>query len=110
VSDDSIRKLFDQWERVWHEGRYDLISVCVGNEYIRHDERGDRTVTRDAYTAEITALRQERPDIRVVVYDHSFEGDRAWFRFCIQVDRPSERRAAQSRGDAIVSDRGRQAR
>ena len=24
-----LRKLFDRWERVWHEGRYDLISSCI---------------------------------------------------------------------------------
>ena len=77
----TTRDLFDRWERVWHEGQYDLIPSCVGPNYIRHDEKGDRTVTREAYAAEIAAMRTERPDIRVVVYDHSFEGDRAWFRF-----------------------------
>jgi SnoaL-like domain len=49
--------------------------------YIRHDESGDRTVTRDAYAKEIAQIQAERPDIRVVVYDHTFEGDWAWFRF-----------------------------
>jgi hypothetical protein len=68
-----MRDLFDRWERVWHEGRFDLVSGCVGEHYIRHDEQGDRTVTREAYAAEIAKIRQERPDIRVVVYDHSFE-------------------------------------
>lgn len=38
-------------------------------------------VTRNAYAAEIANIRKERPDIRVIVYDHSFVGDRAWFRF-----------------------------
>jgi SnoaL-like domain len=76
--------LFDRWERVWHEGQFDLVPSCVGEHYIRHDENGDRTVTRDAYAAEIAKVRQERPDIRVVVYDHSFEGDRAWFRFAFK--------------------------
>jgi hypothetical protein len=69
---------------VWHEGQFDLVSVCVASHYIRHDEQGDRTVTRDAYAAEIAKIRQERPDIRVVVYDHSFEGNRAWFRFAFK--------------------------
>ena len=73
--------LFDRWERVWHEGQYDLIPSCVGQTYIRHDEKGDRTVTREDYAAEIAKTRQERPNMRFVVYDHSFEGDRAWFRF-----------------------------
>jgi hypothetical protein len=76
----TLRDLFDRWERVWHEGQYDLVPECVGPHYIRHDEAGDRTITREAYAAEIAKLRTERPDIRVVVYDHSFKGDRAWFR------------------------------
>lgn len=47
--DESVmRNLFDRWERVWHEGQYDLVPECVGLHYIRHDEAGDRTVTRDA--------------------------------------------------------------
>jgi predicted SnoaL-like aldol condensation-catalyzing enzyme len=85
MPDESMtRDLFDRWERVWHEGQYDLVPSCVGENYIRHDEKGDRTVTRDAYAAEIAAMRKERPDIRVVVYDHSFAGDRAWFRFAFK--------------------------
>jgi hypothetical protein len=76
--------LFDLWERVWHEGEFDLVPSCVGDHYIRHDESGDRTVTREAYAAEIAKIQQERPGIRVIVYDHSFEGDRAWFRFAFK--------------------------
>lgn len=34
----------------------------IGEHYIRHDENGDRTVTREAYGAEIEKIRQERPD------------------------------------------------
>lgn len=77
----SMCALFDRWERVWHEERYELIPDCVGPHYIRHDERGDRTVTRDEYAAELQATHKDRPGIRVVVYDHSFTTDRAWFRF-----------------------------
>jgi hypothetical protein len=77
----AVSELFDRWERVWHEGQYDLIPSCVGPTYIRHDEKGDRTVTREAYAAEIAKARQERPNTRFVVYDHSFEGDRPCFRF-----------------------------
>jgi SnoaL-like domain len=76
-----ISDLFDRWERVWHEGQYDLVPDCVGPHYIRHDENGDRTVTREAYAAELVAIRNERPDIRVVVYDHTFSPGGAWFRF-----------------------------
>ncbi len=79
-----ISDLFDRWEKVWHEGQYDLVPSCVGDHYVRHDEGGDRTVTREAYAAEIAAVKKERPDIRVVVYDHSFGDDRAWFRFAFK--------------------------
>jgi hypothetical protein len=41
----------------------------------------------------------ERPDIRVVVYDHSFEGDRAWFRFA----QPTSSASTSSRKKPIVS-------
>jgi hypothetical protein len=80
----AMRDLFDRWERVWLEGQYDLIPACVAPDYIRHDENGDRTVTREAYAAELASIRQGRPGIRVVVYDHSFTSDRAWFRFAFK--------------------------
>lgn len=79
-----LRDLFDRWERVWHEGQYDLVPQCVQPTYIRHDEAGDRTKTREAYEAETTKLRQDRPDVRIVVYDHTFESNRAWFRFTMK--------------------------
>lgn len=85
----NMRDLFDRWERVWHDGRYDLISGCVSANYIRHDEKGDRTVPREAYAAEIAAIRAERPTIRVVVYDHAFDDNRAWFRFAFQWSDPA---------------------
>jgi SnoaL-like domain len=84
MSDQSMTDLFDRWERVWHEGRYDLIPSCLGSHCIRHDEGGDRTVTRETYAAEIAKIRTEWPNTRIVVYDHSFEGDRAWFRFAVK--------------------------
>jgi hypothetical protein len=77
----TLRDLFDRWEQVWRDGDYDLVAQCVQPKYIRHDEAGDRVITREAYAAEIAATRKERPDIRVVVYDHSFSRNRAWFRF-----------------------------
>lgn len=70
----ALRDLFNRWERVWHEGQYDLIHTCIGPTYIRHDEAGDRTVTREAYAAEIAKTREQRPNLRFVVYDHSFDG------------------------------------
>jgi hypothetical protein len=88
MSEASVRDLFDHWELVWHAAQYDLIPICIGSHYIRHDEAGDRTVTREAYTAELKAIHQERPGIRVVVYDHQFSDDRAWFRFSFKWSDP----------------------
>jgi hypothetical protein len=99
--------LFDRWERVWHQGQYNLITSCVGKDYVRHDEKGDRTVTREAYAAEIVATREERPKTRFVVYDHSFEGDRAWFRFTLKW---TDTKNVHSSRHATLPDRGRQAR
>jgi hypothetical protein len=79
-----LADLFDRWERVWHEGQFDLVPQCIGPHYIRHDEAGDRTVTREAYAAEIAKVHEERSEIRVVVYDHVFKGSRAWFRFAFK--------------------------
>jgi hypothetical protein len=47
MEDKLMRELFDRWERVWHEGEHQLIPSCVGPAYIRHDELGDRTVSRE---------------------------------------------------------------
>jgi hypothetical protein len=80
----ATKDLFDRWERVWHEGLFELVPECVQPQYIRHDELGARAVTREAYGKEIQNVRKERPDIRVVVYDHSFESNRAWFRFAFK--------------------------
>ena len=82
---DEMRELFDRWERVWHEGRHELFPSCIAPHYIRHDEKGDRTVTPESYAAELAAIRQERPDIRVEVYDHSFASNRAWYRFSFRM-------------------------
>ena len=79
-----LNDLFNRWESVWHEGKFDLVRGCIGPRYIRHDETGDRTVTREAYAAEIAEVHKDRPGIRIVVYDHAFQGDRAWFRFAFR--------------------------
>lgn len=101
VSDlQTTRELFDSWETVWHEGRYDLLDSCVSENYIRHDEIGDRTVSRDNYAAEIANVRETRPGIRIVVYDHMLGDDRAWFRFAFtwpdpETGRPMSRAGLQ---------------
>jgi hypothetical protein len=93
-----IIDLFNRWERVGHEGAFDLVPSCVGDHYIRHDEVGDRTVTHEAYAAEIGKVQQERPGIRVVVYDHSFADNRAWFRFAFKWTDPKTGEARSRAG------------
>jgi len=81
MSDDAIRALFDKWERVWNEGQHGLISECVSDVHIRHDGAGTRRMTQEEYLQEVVTAKQNRPNTRVVVYDHTIAGDRAWFRF-----------------------------
>jgi hypothetical protein len=50
------------------------VATCVAEQYTRHDENGDRTVTRDAYAKEIAQIQAERPNLHAVVYDHTFKG------------------------------------
>jgi hypothetical protein len=59
-------------------------------------------VTRDAYAAEIAKIREERPGIRAVVYDHSFLGDRAWFRFAFKWTDPKTGGAQTQAGLQLV--------
>jgi hypothetical protein len=85
LSDETVmRRLFDRWQRVWVDGEFDLVPACVCETYIRHDHGGDRAVPRETYAAELARLREDRPGIRVIVYDHTFQGNRAWFRFAFQ--------------------------
>jgi hypothetical protein len=77
----SQTQLFDQWERVWHDRAYDLAPDCVADHYIRNDANGRRIVDRDTYLGEVRAIHAQRPDIRVIVFDHDIGFDRAWFRF-----------------------------
>jgi hypothetical protein len=84
LDESAMRDLFDRWERVWLDGQLNLVETCVAEHYIRHDENGDRTVSRDAYAKEIAQLQAERLNLRVVVYDHTFKDDRAWLRFAFK--------------------------
>ena len=76
-----IRELFDRWELVWHKDRHDLVPSCVGPTYLRHEASGDRTVTAESYAEELAKMKAARPGVRVAVYDHMFQDNRAWFRF-----------------------------
>jgi hypothetical protein len=85
MTDEEVtRDLFDRWERVWHNGEFDLIPSCVAPTYIRHDHLGDRTVTPDSYAGELAKVLADRPGVRVAVYDHAFEGRSAWYRFAFK--------------------------
>lgn len=81
MSEQAVRDLFDDWERVWHEGRYDLVAKCAEPVYVRHDEAGTRNVTPVEYAAELAAAHRARPNSRIDVYDHEITADRAWSRF-----------------------------
>lgn len=83
MSEESVRKLFDKWEKVWHEGEFNLVAECLAKVYIRHDESGTRQVTPEEYAREVAAAQQDRPNTRFVVYDHEITNDRAWFRFAL---------------------------
>ncbi|NIF29481.1 ester cyclase [Pantoea sp. Tr-811] len=87
---EALVELFSKWEKVWHDKAYDLAPQCVADHYTRHDEGGSRTVTRDAYLTEMKAVHRDRPDIRVVVFDHDFGMDRAWFRFMFKWSKDGE--------------------
>jgi SnoaL-like domain len=90
MSEESVlRDLFDRWERVWHEGQYDLVAGCLAQVYIRHDESGTRRVTAEEYATKVAAERRERPNTRFIVYDHEIARDRAWFRFTLRWTDPS---------------------
>jgi hypothetical protein len=58
---------------------------------------------REDYAAEIAKTRQERPNLRFVVYDHSFEGNPAWFRFTPA--RQALAQACRSIGSRLASSR-----
>ena len=73
--------LFNRWEQVWNKNRFDLAAGCLADQYIRHNEKGEKTISRDEYIDEVKKIHQERPGIEVIVYDHTFKGNRAWFRF-----------------------------
>jgi hypothetical protein len=77
----SHRQLFDNWEKVWHDKAYDLAHRCLADEYVRNDENGRRVVDRVAYLDELRSIHAQRPDIRVIVFDHDIFPDHAWFRF-----------------------------
>lgn len=81
MANQAMQELFKKWESVWHEARLDLVPECVSATYARHDEQGDRVVSREDYAAELVKVRAARLDIRVLVYEHDFSGNRAWFRF-----------------------------
>ena len=99
MSDDSVmRDLFDRWELVWHEDRYDLVSSCVAPAYLRHEAAGDRTVTAESYAGELAKMKADRPGVRVAVYDHLFVGNRAWFRFTFKWRDPKTAKRSHRRG------------
>ena len=74
MSTQPVRDLFDNWERVWHEGQYSLVAQRVVPVYIRTDETGTRKVTPAEYAAELEAVDKARPNTRIVVDDDEIHG------------------------------------
>ena len=106
--DSAMIDLFNRWEQVWNESKFDLVTGCVADAYIRHDPKGDRTVTRDAYTAEVANIHKDRPDIRVIVLRSLVLRRSRLVPFCIRVDRYENRSGPNPSRDAGLPDRGRQ--
>ena len=79
-----VRSIFDRLERVWHNEEYELVPSCMRQNYVQHDGGAGSIFTREEYAAEISKIRQSRPDLRVVIYDHSVHQSRAWFRFAFK--------------------------
>ena len=90
--------LFDRWEKVWEDGQYDLISSCVADKYIRHDNKGDRIVTRKEYAKEIKEIRNSLPDVRFIVYDNSFSKNQAWLRYTMTYTSPETNKVVTRKG------------
>jgi hypothetical protein len=64
----AVKDLFDRWEKVWHEGQYDLIPGCMASSCIRHSARHGlrrldqgRHVAIQRIRADRTVLRRPRP-------------------------------------------------
>ncbi len=95
MSEQSVRNLFDRWERVWHRHAYELVEACLQPVYVRHEGAETRSVTPGEYAAELEAAHKARPNTRIVVYDHQITADRAWFRFNLVWNDPAsgERRS-----------------
>jgi hypothetical protein len=55
-------------------------------------------VTPEAYAAEIAKVHEERPGIRVVVYDHTFHGNRGVISLRLQMDGYQNERGAKPLG------------
>lgn len=55
-----IGNLFDRWERVWHEGQYELAAKCVVQVYTRNNEAGARRAAPEESAVEFSMLIPQR--------------------------------------------------
>jgi hypothetical protein len=75
-------RLIERWiDDVWHDGRVALVPEIVGPTYVRHELTGTRSVTPEAYAAEIASVRRALPGVRFLVHDCDAVGDRVWLRW-----------------------------
>jgi len=86
MSDQSVtRNLFDDGAGLALKANMTWSPVAWDSTTSRHDEQGDRTVTRKPMRRSSPRFGKSGRNIRVAVYDHSFEGNRAWFRFAFKM-------------------------
>ncbi|MEZ4503631.1 MAG: ester cyclase [Dehalococcoidia bacterium] len=78
---DSMELMRVWTDEVWNAGNYDRVADCLGETYLRHDQLGNRAVTRDQATAQIQGLRDRVQDLHFWVDDFTVAPNRIWVRW-----------------------------
>ncbi|WNC72025.1 nuclear transport factor 2 family protein [Thalassotalea psychrophila] len=90
-------KVYKQWTDLWNEGHYDLMPQIVAATYIRHEPKGNRTVTRGEYLQEIKNYR-EKLNMRFVNLKISADKDLIWALWTVSTTDPKTGEKNQGRG------------
>ena len=77
----NIRTLMSWGIDVWEKGHLELVPELLAPEYIRHEGKGNRTVTPESYIKEIQAGRAKgwKFDANAI----SVDGDLIWTRWTV---------------------------
>ena len=70
-------KVIKQWFEVWNDGKYELIPDVVAPNYIRHEPKGTRTISRENYGKEIKYSR-EKLNIRFINHKTTAFKNQVW--------------------------------